>query len=273
MCDKHCKNCSTSLHGKFCAHCGQKAYDEKDKSIGKLVDEAIHFITHFDGKLLKTLKVIYFQPGKLSLDYSNGIRQRYYKPLSLYIFIVILYLIFPLASGMNMEMKYYKSTPMSGIWISRQIENKMRVSNKDEAQLELDFHMKSKTTSKFLLLLLIPLSMPILFLLYIRRKRYIFDNVILLTEVNIFYLLTLFILVPLVFIPFEYFLDWSVNDNVFLPVSIILFTVYCIALFHMVFKEKWWVTIFKGGVFGLLFMFMIVTVYRTIVFEVTFALL
>lgn len=271
--DKFCRNCSAELHGKFCSHCGQKAYDAKDKSIRKLADEAFHFITHFDGKIWKTLRVIYFRPGQLSLDYSNGIRQRYYKPISLYIFIVILYLIFPLASGMNMEMRYYKTTPLSGTWITRQIEEKISTANWEETQLEQAFHLKSKTTSKFLLLLLIPLSMPLIYLLYIRKKRYVFDNVILLAEINIFYLLTLFILVPLLFLPFSYLFGWSVNDNIFLPISITLFSVYCISLLHRVFQEKWWVSICKGTLFGLLFMFMIVTVYRTIVFEVTFTLL
>ena len=86
-----CKNCESILNGKFCSNCGQKIYSERDKSLSNISEEVLHFMTHFEGKLFNTLKVIYLYPGKLSLDYSSGIRQKYYKPISLYLLIVILY--------------------------------------------------------------------------------------------------------------------------------------------------------------------------------------
>lgn len=269
----NCKNCKSPLTGKFCSSCGQKAYTDKDKSISNLLQEAFHFMTHFEGKFFKTIITIYRYPGKLSMDYCNGIRQHYYKPISLYLLIVILYLLFPLASGMNMEMKHYKGSLITGKYISNQIENKIIKNNITEEQLSEKFHEKSKNTSKFLLLLLIPLSAPMLYLLYIRKKRYLFDNYILLTEINIFFLLTFFILIPVIFLPVIYFFDIILNDTFFTPFFIILFTCYCILLLHKVFKEKWWISVLKGGIFGIVFMLMIVVIYRTIVFETTFALI
>lgn len=273
MKNKKCKNCDSILYGKFCSNCGQKVYSESDKSLSSFFHEAFHFMTHFDGKIFNTIKTIYLYPGKLSLDYSNGIRQKYYKPISFYLLVVVLYLLFPLASGMNMEMKYYKSTPIIGGYINNQIEHKLKKENLSEEMLSEKFNEKSKSTSKFLLLLLIPLSAPLIYLLYFNKRRYIFDNLILLSEINIFFLLTIFLLIPIFIFPFIYFFNASINDKIFVPFTIVLFSLYCIILFHKVFKDKWWISLFKGGVFGLLFMFMIVTIYRTIVFETTFALL
>lgn len=273
MDSKKCKNCNSKLYGKFCSNCGQKVYSESDKSLSSLFHEAFHFMTHFDGKIFNTLKTIYRYPGQLSLDYSNGIRQKYYKPISFYLLIVVLYLLFPLASGMNMEMKYYKSTPIIGGYISNQIEHKLKTENVSEEMLSEKFNEKSKSTSKFLLFMLIPLSMPLIYLLYFSKRRYVFDNIILLSEFNIFFLLTIFIIIPILILPFIYFFNTSMNDKILVPFSIVLLSLYCITLFRKVFKEKWWISIFKGGVFVLLFMYMIVTIYRTIVFETTFALL
>lgn len=268
-----CKNCESPLYGEFCSDCGQKVYTENDKSISKLFSEALHFITHFEGKFFKTLKTIYQSPGKLSLDYCNGIRQKYYKPVSFYLLTILLYLLFPVISGMNMEMKYYKSTPILGKHISYQIENKLLKYKITEEQLSEKFHEKSKSTSKFLLLLLIPLSAPILYLLYFNKKRYLFDNFILLTEINIFFLLTFFILIPLTIFPVIYFFQTPMGESFITPVFIILFSLYCIILLHRVFKEKWWISALKGGIFGLFFMLMIAVIYRTIVFEITFTLI
>ncbi len=270
---KKCKNCESQLNGKFCASCGQKVCTEKDKSIGNLLHEGFHFMTHFDGKFFNTLKTMYKYPGKLSVDYSEGIRQKYYKPVSFYLLIVLLYLLFPLASGMNMEMKYYKENSIFGKYLSHQIKEKLVKDNIREDQLSEKFHQKSKSTSKFLLLLLIPLSAPILYLLYFNKRRYHFDNFIFLIEVNIFFLLTFFILIPVFVLPFMYFLKLSINDNFFAPLTIVLFCFYCINIFHKVYKEKWWISVLKGGAFGFLFMFIIVPVYKTILFGTTLALI
>lgn len=268
-----CRNCGLELKGKFCSSCGQKVYNEKDKSISNLIHETFHFMTHFDGKIINTLKTIYLHPSKLSSDYSNGIRQKYYAPISLYLLIVVLYLLFPLADGMNMKMKYYKTTPIMGEYISNLIENKSISENLSEDMLSVKFSEKSKNTSKFLLILLIPLSAPLLYMLYFKKKRFIFDNFILLTEINIFFFLSFFFILPVLIYPFLYFFNVSIFDDIAVPLSIIIFSTYCIVLFQKVFKEKYWITVLKGIFFSLSFMFLIVTVYRSIVFITTFSLI
>lgn len=268
-----CKNCNAKLNGTYCSNCGQKVYDETDKSLSNLIHEAFQFMTSFDGKIFNTVKTIYRFPGKISMDYANGIRQRYYKPFSFYLWVVILYLLFPMASGMNMEMKYYKATPFFGNYISQQIELKSLEKNITLESLAESFNQKSKSTSKVLLLLLIPMSLPLLYLLYFKRKRYLFDNFIVLTEINTFFLLTFFILIPLLAIPFFYFFNFYFYESTFITLIMILFVTYCIVLFHRVFHEKWWISVIKGSTFSLLFMLMIVVLYRPIVFMTTFLLL
>ena len=270
---KTCKNCGLGLNGKFCSGCGQKVYNEKDKSISNLIHETFHFLTHFDGKVIYTLKTIYLNPSKLSSDYSNGIRKKYYSPISLYLLIVILYLLFPLADGMNMKMIYYKSTPIVGEYISNLIENKSISENLSEEMLSAKFDEKSKNTSKFLLILLIPLSVPLLYMLYFKKKRFIFDNFILLTEINIFFFLSFFFLLPVLIFPFLYFFKVNIFDSIAVPLTILVFSVYCVILFHKVFKERYWISVLKGVFFSLSFLLLVVTLYRTIVFLTTFSLI
>lgn len=268
-----CKNCLAPLLGKYCASCGQKVYTDKDKSVKYLFEETFHFLTHFEGKFFTTFKSIYRSPGTLTLNYTNGIRQRYYKPISFYLLIVIAYLLFPLISGMNMEMKYYKSTPFFGHYITSQIDDKLLNEEISEQQLSNKFHEKSKNTSKFLLLLLIPLTIPILYLLYFKRRYPLFDHLILATEINIVFLLTFFIIFPLLNLPFYYLFNFSLNDDFFTPFTIVVFILYSTVIFYNVFGERWWLSFIKGLLFSFIFMFMIITIYRTIVFQVTFAVL
>jgi len=268
-----CKNCAADLHGKYCASCGQQVYHDKDKTLPALVRDAWHFMTNFDGKIFKTLKTIYTKPGQLALDYSAGIRQRYYKPISFYLLIVLIYLLFPLMSGMNMEMKFYKGTPIMGRYMGAQIEALCTVQGISEAALAEQFNAKSRNIAKFLLLLLIPLSLPLLYLLYFRRRAYLFDRLILLAEINTFYLLTYFLIAPLLLLPFMYIFKVTLSDRIIVPFMVVTFIGYCTAVFRKVFGEAWWRSLLKGSLFCLLFLLVVVNVYRLIVFEVTLALL
>ncbi len=270
---ERCKNCHSLLTGRFCSNCGQKRYTNKDKSVKHLVHEAFHFITHFEGKFFQTLKAIFRYPGKLSVEYCHGIRQKYYKPVSFYLMIVILYLLFPLFSGLNMEMKYYKNLEISGTYISRQIDNKKKAENITEERLAELFHQKSKSTSKILLLLLIPLTSLILYILYFYKKPQLFDNIILSTEINIFYLLTFYILFPIIIYGIIYISELQPKEKTIGFLLTGAFVVYSIILLRNVFKEKWWLSLLKGMLLALLHTLMLYVVYKTLVFEVTFALI
>src|SRR4051812_49053712 len=100
MTDHTCKNCGNRFNGKFCNQCGEKVYTDKDRSVLHFVEEGFHFLTHFDGNFITTLKAIFIRPGQLSQDYSIGIRKKYFKPLSLFLILVVLYLLFPMFRGL-----------------------------------------------------------------------------------------------------------------------------------------------------------------------------
>lgn len=99
-----CKNCGHVFTGNYCNQCGEKVYTEHDKSLVHLLEEGFHFVTHFEGTLLTTIKTIFTKPGQLTLDYCNGVRKKYFRPLSFFLLLVVFYLVFPLLSGLNMTL-------------------------------------------------------------------------------------------------------------------------------------------------------------------------
>ncbi len=190
-----CKNCGSHFTGKYCNACGEKVYTAKDKSIGHIFEEFLHFLTHFEGSFLTTLKTIFTKPGQLSLDYTNGIRKKYYKPTSLYLLIVVIYLIFPVLSGLNMPMKSYEG--MFGGYPASVIERKMERKHMTHEQIEERYDHKSHTVSKLVLLIILPLCALVLLALY--PKKGLFDHYILSAEINSFFLAFTFLLIPLFF--------------------------------------------------------------------------
>ena len=124
--EKICKNCGNIITGKYCSNCGEKIYTDKDKRVSHLFEEAFHFITHFDGTFFNTIKAIVTKPGKLSLDYCDGIRKKYFKPMSFFLLLVVIYLLFPVFEGLNQRLYYYTHNPIYGEWAIEKAKHVMR---------------------------------------------------------------------------------------------------------------------------------------------------
>jgi hypothetical protein len=84
--EKNCLNCGAQVAGRYCQHCGQENVVVKE-SIWHLLMHFIEDLTHFDGKLWKTLKLLLFKPASLTRYYMNGKRATYLHPIRMYLFV------------------------------------------------------------------------------------------------------------------------------------------------------------------------------------------
>ena len=266
-----CQNCGKDFVGKYCSHCGEKIYRDEDKKISHFFHETIHFITHLDSKFFKTGWVILSQPGRLSKDYCEGKRKKYYKPVSFFLICIILYLLFPLVQGMNLPFKTHLTNFRDlGIDFPRSWAlNIMRHRRVNEQLLAQRFDHLSPQISKGLLLLLIPMTALVLALLFKNKRRYFFDHFVLATEFNIFYLVFIFFFIPLAarLLAALFNLDLNNNDalSVLIPGLLIVFGVLFVA-----FKRFYLTGAAEGVLKTILFFpgyFVVIFLYRIILFS------
>lgn len=94
-----CPECGYALSGHYCANCGQEA--ELDlPSFGEFIREFIGDQIALESKLLRTLAVLVRRPGELTVEYVAGRRQRYVRPLRLYLSLsLVFFLVLGLTSG------------------------------------------------------------------------------------------------------------------------------------------------------------------------------
>lgn len=86
----NCLNCGATVHGKFCGNCGQENLDLHEPFWHFLSHSIGHYF-HFDTKFYNTIVPLITKPGQLTLDYIEGKRTRYLQPVSMFIFISIVY--------------------------------------------------------------------------------------------------------------------------------------------------------------------------------------
>src|SRR5688572_28213014 len=82
--EKNCLNCGAETAGLYCQRCGQKNLTPEE-SVFDLVGHFFHNITHYDGKILSTLKNLLTRPGFLSKEYLVGRRAAYLHPIHMYV--------------------------------------------------------------------------------------------------------------------------------------------------------------------------------------------
>jgi hypothetical protein len=79
-----CPNCSELLWGQYCASCGQRARTRMI-TFWELLKDAGDLLSSLDSRIWRTLGLLLFRPGRLTLDYLQGKRARFVPPVRLFI--------------------------------------------------------------------------------------------------------------------------------------------------------------------------------------------
>ncbi|WP_304217087.1 DUF3667 domain-containing protein [Phenylobacterium aquaticum] len=86
-----CANCGTPLEGHYCHECGQNS-DTHHRSLLHLIVEAIEGMFHLDGRLARTVPLLFFKPGVLAKDYMEGRIARHVPPFRTFLVALLLFI-------------------------------------------------------------------------------------------------------------------------------------------------------------------------------------
>ncbi|MBC6109308.1 DUF3667 domain-containing protein [Pedobacter fastidiosus] len=88
--EHNCLNCGAHVEKHYCSNCGQPNLELKESFWGFISHSIGHYF-HFDNKFFQTLTPLLTKPGQVTLDFLAGKRARYINPVSMYIFVSIVY--------------------------------------------------------------------------------------------------------------------------------------------------------------------------------------
>jgi hypothetical protein len=84
----NCLNCGAQVISRHCHDCGQSV--RVHRTLTAFWHDFTHSILHFEGKIWRTLPLLFFKPGQLTRRYVHGERARFVSPLALFLFSVFL---------------------------------------------------------------------------------------------------------------------------------------------------------------------------------------
>ena len=181
-----CKSCGNHFQGNYCNRCGEKVYHAHDKKLSHFLEEAFHFITHFDNKFFRSFWLMFSKPGFLAKEYGEGKRRKYFSPVSMFLIGIVVYLLFPLLQGFNISFNSHISNnnQLHFYALQQWAQHKAAAGNITLVVLAEKFDHVSPKFSKILLILLIPFAALILTLLFRRKRKYYFDHMMMGAEFN-----------------------------------------------------------------------------------------
>ena len=85
-----CLNCEEPLLGNFCHHCGQQNLPLK-QTVGQLLLVFFGEFFNYDGRFLRSIRLMLSQPGAITLAYMEWKRSTYVNPVRFYLFTSAFY--------------------------------------------------------------------------------------------------------------------------------------------------------------------------------------
>jgi hypothetical protein len=87
-----CVSCAATLSGRYCSQCGERTLEPDDLTLRHfMVHTVANELLNLDGRLWRTLRLLFLRPGRLSLEYAAGRRQPYVNPFRLLLIAIVAY--------------------------------------------------------------------------------------------------------------------------------------------------------------------------------------
>jgi hypothetical protein len=287
-----CANCGEILAGAYCQACGQKRILEQDRRLGHLLRQGFAVITDLDGRFLRSLRALAFQPGRLSRDYLDGKRRHWMSPMALFLLANVLYFVLPYGvTDFNLPLhNQLQGQPHSSFtsgWVESRVQareeaRRMRrpagaplasVASYDLAEYARAYDARAGDVGKALIVVHIPFLALGLWAVYWRRRRYFAEHLVVATHLFTFMLL----FVQLVLLPGGWLyavLGFATGSGLPPVVSAVTAGVlggYFALALRRSYDAPWWQALLLPLPLLLLMMTGSVYAYRTLQFLVTFA--
>jgi len=179
-----CLNCEEPLLGNFCHHCGQQNLPLK-QTVGQLLLVFFGEFFNYDGRFLRSIRLMLSQPGAITLAYMEGKRSTYVNPVRFYLFTSAFYFLvinflalpsqdasstFPLAS----QVQQSSSEEVAHGFFDGVNEGLAAAESSEEGELiQTDFeNFQAFQRLPQLLLISLPLLALISKLVFFRRKHF-----------------------------------------------------------------------------------------------------
>jgi hypothetical protein len=97
----NCPTCIVTVTTPHCPTCGERRPHPDELTVLGLCKQAIEAFTSYDSRLLRSIRTLMLQPGRLTLMYLKGSRKPFLGPIALFLLANVLFVALEGVSGSN----------------------------------------------------------------------------------------------------------------------------------------------------------------------------
>jgi hypothetical protein len=274
-----CPTCSRPLAEKFCAHCGEKRPARSDHTLKHFLEHLFEALTHADGKVFLTLRLLLTKPGQLTADYLRGRRRPYIPPFQLFLIANLVFFLFHPLIGSN-TLTTDLNTQLHYTWHHATAESlvtpRLALRGLTVEAYAAIFDPAAITLAKSLVILVVPVFSLAVMMFYWWQRRNLATHLVFSLHFISFWLLMLCVLLALTNLTInllgrlEVFPSAIAVSRGVLGCSLGLMTIYLFRAVRVVFApEAWPASAAKALVMGAALLLSL-QAYRFALFFITF---
>lgn len=234
--------------------------------IGELLGEALDA----DGRIIKTVRMLAFKPGRLTVEYFQGRRKPYLGPAAIFVVMnVLFFFVQPIANVNTFHATLQSQTnwyPYSA-WAEQRVEERLAETGTNREDYSVEFNVASERYARTLIFLQVPLFALGLALLQVRKHRYFVEHLVYAT--HFFAFILCFNVIASIGLWAYWALGLGNSFNLELPFTLLIIG-YSIFALREVYGDNWISAIVKG-VLVLFLSGVVVHFFRFILFLAAFA--
>jgi len=235
----------------FCPHCGEKKLDAKSRSLGHILSDYIENMTSFDNKIWRSLRLLLFRPGAYEAKYHGGERVAYLKPISLFLIMNFLFVVFSPITDFNVTLlDQLTLQPYSG-WIEPIHQQQfLPASGLSAEQYAAQYNQSVKIISRSTIIIQAFLVFLVALVINHQRGFYPGDHLVYALNLHSWYMAWIVLLMVLIRLVIWLLalvgLDMSFGYWYFklLPAGLI---VYLLVSVHTMYRRNWWQTLIQAA--------------------------
>jgi hypothetical protein len=158
----------------YCPACGERYLDPHRLTLTGLAEQAVESLFHADGRILRTVTALLFEPGRLTQAWMQGERRCWMAPFQLFLFFNVIFFfaqslsgLSVLAAPLNTHLHHMEYAPLA----QQLVDSHLAHHGGTLAQLTPLFERQQGTNAKLLVLAMVPLFALVLRLLFPLRRR------------------------------------------------------------------------------------------------------
>ncbi|MBO0935195.1 DUF3667 domain-containing protein [Fibrella sp. HMF5335] len=202
-----CQTCGNPHQEHFCPNCGEKRHDPHSLSLKHVVEESLESFTHADHNLLRTVRAVLLQPGKLPAEYVAGRRIRYMKPLGFFLVVNLVFFLLSSTNVFNQPLSSFLTySPYIEFGTNKTVNHLLTERHETLLTYTPRFNAAMTSSSKGFLVLLIPLYALVFSLIFVTARRTFIEHLLFATYFMAFMLLYMLVVTFLVAMPIQHFM-------------------------------------------------------------------